>query len=201
MSVAGLFKKLFGSKAERDLKQLQPILQKVLAAYAEIDSLSDDALREKSQELKRIIRDRIAEDEARMAEIKEELEKDIPLDEKEALATESDKLVKKVDEDIEKVLDEILPEAFAVMKSTARRFKENETIRVKATDFDRMLSASKDFVSIEGDEAIWHNHWMAGGNEITWDMVHYNVQLIGGICAAYRRYRSSSGQDSRNGDR
>ena len=181
MSVAGLFKKLFGSKAERDLKQLQPILQKVLAAYAEIDSLSDDALREKSQELKRIIRDRIAEDEARMAEIKEELEKDIPLDEKEALATESDKLVKKVDEDIEKVLDEILPEAFAVMKSTARRFKENETIRVKATDFDRMLSASKDFVSIEGDEAIWHNHWMAGGNEITWDMVHYNVQLIGGI--------------------
>ena len=181
MSVAGLFKKLFGSKAERDLKQLQPILQKVLAAYAEIDSLSDDALREKSQELKRIIRDRIAEDEARMAEIKEELEKDIPLDEKEALATESDKLVKKVDEDIEKVLDEILPEAFAVMKSTARRFKENETIRVKATDFDRMLSASKDFVSIEGDEAIWHNHWMAGGNEITWDMVHYDVQLIGGI--------------------
>ncbi len=181
MSVAGIFKKIFGSKADRDLKQLQPILQKVLAAYTEIDRLSDDELRAKSTELKQIIRDRTADDEARIAAIREELEKDIPVDRKEALASESDKLVKKVDEDIEKVLNEILPEAFAVMKSTARRFKENETIRVKATDFDRMLSVTKDFVEIDGDEAVWHNHWMAGGNEITWDMVHYDVQLIGGI--------------------
>ena len=181
MSVAGIFKKIFGSKADRDLKQLQPILQKVLAAYTEIDRLSDDELRAKSAELKQIIRDRTADDEARIAAIREELEKDIPVDRKEALASESDKLVKKVDEDIEKVLNEILPEAFAVMKSTARRFKENETIRVKATDFDRMLSVTKDFVEIDGDEAVWHNHWMAGGNEITWDMVHYDVQLIGGI--------------------
>ena len=181
MSVAGIFKKIFGSKADRDLKQLQPILQKVLAAYTEIDRLSDDELRAKSAELKQIIRDRTADDEARIAAIREELEKDIPVDRKEALASESDKLVKKVDEDIEKVLNEILPEAFAVMKSTARRFKENETIRVKATDFDRTLSVTKDFVEIDGDEAVWHNHWMAGGNEITWDMVHYDVQLIGGI--------------------
>ena len=181
MSVAGIFKKIFGSKADRDLKQLQPILQKVLAAYTEIDRLSDDELRAKSAELKQIIRDRTADDEARIAAIREELEKDIPVDRKEALASESDKLVKKVDEDIEKVLDEILPVAFAVMKSTARRFKENETIRVKATDFDRTLSVTKDFVEIDGDEAVWHNHWMAGGNEITWDMVHYDVQLIGGI--------------------
>ena len=181
MSVAGIFKKIFGSKADRDLKQLQPILQKVLAAYTEIDRLSDDELRAKSAELKQIIRDRTADDEARIAAIREELEKDIPVDRKEALASESDKLVKKVDEDIEKVLNEILPEAFAVMKSTARRFKENETIRVKATDFDRMLSVTKDFVEIDGNEAVWHNHWMAGGNEITWDMVHYDVQLIGGI--------------------
>ena len=181
MSFTDVFKKIFGTKAERDLKQLQPILQKVLAAYPEIDSLSDDQLREKSAELRGVIRERIAKDEERIAQIKEELEKDIPLDQKEALATESDKLVKKVDEDIEKVLDEILPQAFAIMKSTARRFKENAAIRVKATDFDRELSTSRDFVEIDGDYAVWHNHWMAGGNEITWDMVHYDVQLIGGI--------------------
>ncbi len=181
MSFTDVFKKIFGTKAERDLKQLQPVLQKVLAAYPEIDRLSDDQLREKSAELRKIIHDRIAADEDRIAQIKEELEKDIPVDQKEALATESDKLVKKVDEEIEKVLDEILPVAFAVMKSTARRFKENPVVRVKATDFDRTLSATKDFVEIDGDYALWHNHWMAGGNEITWDMVHYDVQLIGGI--------------------
>ena len=181
MGFADIFKKIFGTKAERDLKQLQPILAKVLEAYDSIDSLSDDDLRAKSAELRQIIRDRIAEDEARIAEIRQELEKDIALDEKEALATESDKLVKKVDDEIEQVLNEILPQAFAVMKSTARRFKENETIRVKATDFDRTLSTTKDFVEIDGDYAVWHNHWMAGGNEVTWDMVHYDVQLIGGI--------------------
>ena len=181
MSFTDVFKKIFGTKAERDLKQLQPILQKVLAAYPEIDSLSDDQLREKSAELRGVIRERIAKDEERIAQIKEELEKDIPLDQKEALATESDKLVKTVDEDLEKVLEEILPQAFAIMKSTARRFKENAAIRVKATDFDRELSTSRDFVEIDGDYAVWHNHWMAGGNEITWDMVHYDVQLIGGI--------------------
>ncbi|MBO8453521.1 MAG: preprotein translocase subunit SecA, partial [Bacteroidetes bacterium] len=181
MGFADIFKKIFGTKAERDLKQLQPVLAKVLEAYGTIDSLSDDELRAKSAELRRIIRDRTAADEARIAEIRQELEKDIPLDRKEALATESDKLVKKVDDEIEEVLNEILPEAFAVMKSTARRFKENETIRVKATDFDRTLSTTKDFVEIDGDYAVWHNHWMAGGNEVTWDMVHYDVQLIGGI--------------------
>ena len=181
MALAEIFRKMFGSKADRDLKQLQPVLNKVLAAYENIDRLSDDELRAKSAGLRQIIRDRIADDESRIAEIRAELEKDIPLDEKESLATESDKLVKKVDEEIEAVLNEILPEAFAVMKSTARRFKENGTIRVKATEFDRTLSTSKDFVEIDGDTAIWHNHWMAGGNEITWDMVHYDVQLIGGI--------------------
>ncbi len=163
------------------MKQLTPVLDKVLAAYKDIDKLSDDDLRAKSEELKAKIRERIATDEARIAEIKGELEKEIPLDEKERLASESDKLVKKVDEEIEKVLDEILPEAFAVMKSTARRFKENPVIKVRATDFDRALSAKKEFVTIEGDYALWQNHWMAGGNEITWDMVHYDVQLIGGI--------------------
>ena len=181
MSFTDLFKKIFGTKAERDLKQLQPILNKVLSVYPEIDRLTDDQLREKSEELKRIIRERVAADEARIAQIKDELEQDIPLSQKESLATEQDKLVKKVDEEIEVVLEEILPVAFSVMKSTARRFKENESIRVKASDFDRTLSTTKDFVEIDGDYAIWHNHWMAGGNEVTWDMVHYDVQLIGGI--------------------
>ena len=181
MGFTDLFKKIFGTKAERDLKQLRPMLDKVLAAYETIDKLDDDQLRAKCDELKAKIQEAIAADEKRIAEIKLEIETDIPLDKKEKLATESDKLVKKVDETIEAVLNDILPEAFAIMKSTARRFKENDVIRVKATQFDRDLSATKEFVSIEGDYAVWQNHWMAGGNEITWDMVHYDVQLIGGI--------------------
>jgi len=181
MSFTDVFKKIFGTKADRDMKAIKPMLDKVLAAYAAIDPLSDDELRERCQALKAKIQEAIAEDEARIAQIKEQLETEIPVDQKEKLATESDKLVKKVDETIEKVLDEILPEAFAIMKSTARRFKENPVIRVKATDFDRDLSTTKEFVTIEGDYAIWQNHWMAGGNEMTWDMVHYDVQLIGGI--------------------
>ena len=181
MSFTDVFKKIFGTKADRDMKAIKPTLDKVLAAYKTIDQLDDDALRAKCQELKDKIQAAIAKDEARIAQIREELEKDIPLKQKEELATEQDKLVKKVDETIETVLDEILPEAFAIMKSTARRFAQNETIRVKATDFDRNLSATKEFVTIDGDYAIWQNHWMAGGNEMTWDMVHYDVQLIGGI--------------------
>ena len=181
MSFTDVFKKIFGTKADRDMKAIRPMLDKVLVAYEAVDKLSDDELREKCQALKDLIQARIADDEARIAAIKDELEKDIPLSQKEALATESDKLVKKVDEKIEEALDQILPDAFAIMKSTARRFKENETIRVKATDFDRDLSTTKEFVTIDGDYAVWQNHWMAGGNEVTWDMVHYDVQLIGGI--------------------
>ena len=167
MGFTDLFKKIFGTKAERDLKQLKPMLNMVLAAYEKIDKLDDDQLRAKCDELKAKIREAIAADEQRIAQIKTDLETDLPVEQKEKLATESDKLVKKVDETIEKVLDEILPEAFAIMKSTARRFKENQTIRVKATQFDRDLSTTKEFVSIEGDYAVWQNHWMAGGNEIT----------------------------------
>ena len=167
MSLTDVFKKIFGTKADRDMKAIRPVLDKVLAAYKVIDPLSDDELRDRCQALKDKIREAIAADEKRIAEIKEELERDIPLDQKEKLATESDKLVKKVDETIEKVLDEILPEAFAIMKSTARRFKENPVIKVKATDFDRDLSTTKEFVEIDGDYALWQNHWMAGGNEVT----------------------------------
>ena len=181
MSIASIFKKLFGTKSDRDMKAIMPKVHEVLKAYETIDKLSDDELRAKCDELKAIIQNAIAKDEQRIAQIKTELEKNLSLAEKEALASESDKLVKRVDETIEKTLDEILPQAFAIMKSTARRFKENPVIKVKATDFDRNLSTTKEFVSIEGDYALWQNHWMAGGNEITWDMVHYDVQIIGGI--------------------
>ena len=181
MALVDIIKKVFGTKSDRDMKQVKPILDKVLAAYESIDKLSNDELRAKTEELKKKLRDGEAPFEKRIAEIKEELEKDIPVSQKESLATESDKLVKDEDAEIEKLLNEILPEAFAIMKSTARRFAQNPVVEVIASDFDRQLSISHDFVTIEGDKALWKNHWMAGGNEVTWDMVHYNVQLIGGI--------------------
>ena len=181
MALVDIIKKVFGTKSDRDMKQVKPILDKVLAAYESIDKLSNDELRAKTGELKKKLRDGEAPFEKRIAEIKEELEKDIPVSQKESLATESDKLVKDEDAEIEKLLNEILPEAFAIMKSTARRFAQNPVVEVTASDFDRQLSISHDFVTIEGDKALWKNHWMAGGNEVTWDMVHYNVQLIGGI--------------------
>ena len=181
MAIASILKKVFGSKADRDLKQIRPILNKVLEAYGPIDKLTNDELRAKTEELKARLRDCEAPFEKRIAEIKAKMEEDIPVHEKESLATESDKLVKDEDAEIEWVLDEVLPEAFAIMKSTARRFKENATIEVTANDFDRALSVNHDFVHIEGDKAVYQNHWVAGGNEVTWDMVHYDVQLIGGI--------------------
>ena len=163
------------------MKLVKPVLDKVLSVYPSIDALSNDELRARSEDLKAKLREVEAPFEKRIEEIKAKLEEDIPVSEKEALATESDKLVKEEDEEIEKALDKILPEAFAIMKSTARRFKENETIVVEATQMDKDLSINHDFVTIDGDKAIYYNHWIAGGNEVTWDMVHYDVQLIGGI--------------------
>ncbi len=181
-SFSGILKKLFGSKADRDLKQIQPILDKTLEAYKRIDILSDDDLRQETVRIKQIISGRIEDNEAKKKELRRSLE-DMTLspEEKERIATDVDKLTKRVDEQIEEVLLEVLPDAFAIMKSTARRFKENPYIKVLATEFDRDLSTQVDFVSIEGDYALWKNTWMAGGNPITWDMVHYDVQLIGGI--------------------
>ena len=182
MGFSDLLKKMFGSKADRDLKEIRPILNKALAAYEQIEKMSDDQLRAEAQRIKKVIADRIAADEAKKKELRGRLE-DMTLsaDEKERIATEVDKLTKKIDEQIEVVLMEVLPEAFAIMRSTARRFKENATIKVLATEADRELSTKADFVTIEGDYAIWKNTWLAGGNPITWDMVHYEVQLIGGI--------------------
>ena len=180
MAFANIIGKLFGTKADRDMKQVKPILDKILAEYAIIDKLSNDELRARSAGLRERLRQVEAPFEARIEEIRQALEGDLPVSEKEKLATESDKLVKDEDEAIEKCLDEILPEAFAIMKSTARRFAQDEFIEVTATQFDRDLSIKHDFVHIEGDTAVYQNHWVAGGNEVTWDMVHYDVQLIGG---------------------
>ena len=182
MAVSDILKKIFGTKSDRDMKAIKPVLDKILAVYPEIDKLSNDELRAHTDALKARIREVEKPFEDRIAEIKQELEQDIPISRKEALASESDKLVKDEDEAIEVILNEILPEAFAIVKSTARRFAQNPTIEVTASEFDKTLAAEgREFVSIEGEKAIWQNHWIAGGNEITWDMVHYDVQLIGGI--------------------
>ena len=182
MAIADILKKIFGSKSDRDMRFIRPVLDKVLAVYPEIDALSNDQLRARCADLRRQIAEVEKPFEDRIAQIKLQMEQDIPVEQKETLATESDKLVKEEDEAIEVVLNKLLPEAFAIVKSTARRFAQNESIVVTATEFDKLLAAqSRDFVEIDGDQAVWHNHWQAGGTEITWDMVHYDVQLIGGI--------------------
>ncbi|MGM9766450.1 MAG: preprotein translocase subunit SecA, partial [Candidatus Cryptobacteroides sp.] len=174
MALVDIIKKVFGTKSDRDMKKVKPLLDKVLSAYETIDKLTNDELRAHSEELKRRLREVEEPFESRIAEIKAQLESDIPVKQKESLATESDKLVKDEDAAIEKMLEEILPEAFAIMKSTARRFAQNPVVEVSASEFDRKLSVSHDFVQIDGDKALWQNHWIAGGNEVTWDMVHYD---------------------------
>ncbi|MDD2584153.1 MAG: preprotein translocase subunit SecA [Bacteroidales bacterium] len=180
--ITDVLKKFFGTKSERDIKEIQPYVDKTIEAYERVDKLSNDQLRAESLRLKKIVAHRIAAQEERKKSLRERLE-DVMIDvrEKEELASEVDKLTKSIDQSIEEVLLEILPDAFAVMKSTARRFKENSTIVVTASDYDKNLAAERDFVTIEGDNAIWHNSWMAGGSKIVWDMVHYDVQLIGGV--------------------
>lgn len=180
--VASLIKMVFGSKADKDRKEIEPYLQKIKAVYPKIEALSNDGLRARSEELKRRIADYIAADETRIAELRAQLEKpETTLEEKEKISKEIDDLTKRIDERIEEKLDEILPEAFAIMKDTARRFAQNETVEVTANDFDRELAATKDFVRIEGDKALYATHWLAGGNDVKWDMIHYDVQLFGGV--------------------
>lgn len=180
MGFNNFLRSLFGSKADRDYRAIKPVLDKVLKKYDEIDKLSNDELRARSAALREHMREVEKPFEDRRNDIRAQLNEDISIDQKEALATELDKLVKDEDDAIEKALNEILPEAFSIMKSTARRLNDGDVV-VKANEFDKELSISHDFVSIEGDKAIWHKSWIAGGNKITWDMVHYDVQLIGGI--------------------
>ncbi|MBR2015260.1 MAG: preprotein translocase subunit SecA [Alistipes sp.] len=177
-----IIKLFFGSKADKDRKEIEPYVQKVLDIYPSIKALSNDELRGRSAALMQKIADFIAQDEAHIVEQKAKLElAGTTLAEKEKISKDIDSTTKRIDEKIEQVLDEILPEAFAIMKDTARRFTENETVEVTATQFDRDLAAEKDFVAIEGDKAIYQTHWTAGGNDIKWEMVHYDVQLFGGV--------------------
>ena len=177
-----VIKTFFGTKSDKDRKEIQPYVDRILALYPQIDALSNDELRARSAALRRDIAEEIRPDEERITELKGILEQpETSLEDKERHSREIDKLTKDIDDKIEKKLDEILPEAFAIIKSTARRFAENPTIEVTATQFDRDLAATKDFVTIEGDKAVYSNSWVAGGNTVTWDMVHYDVQLFGGV--------------------
>ncbi len=172
--------KLFGNKAQRDLKEVTPYVNKIKEVYPSIATLSNDELRDRSAKLRSILAEQVVEERQKISTLKEGIDnKD--LEEREAIWAEVDKLEKEIVEKMELELDKILPEAFSIIKETARRFTENEEIRVTATEMDRDLSTTHDFVRIEGDQAVYQNHWVAGGNEITWAMVHYDVQLIGGV--------------------
>ena len=178
----GLLSKLFGSKSNRDIKLIQPLVEKTKDEYSKLHALSNDELRQRTIDFKSRIQEFLEDIDKEIAVVKTKAEsEDLPINEKTALYDQLDKLQKDRDKELEKVLMEILPEAFAVMKDTARRFTENKTIEVIATQADRELAARKKNVIIQGDKAIHHNTWLAAGTEETWNMIHYDVQLIGGI--------------------
>ncbi|MEG2164477.1 MAG: preprotein translocase subunit SecA [Bacteroidales bacterium] len=180
MTFNEILKSLFGNKSQRDMRETQPYVDTIKKAYEEIKNLDDDALRAKIDEVKAHVQDVVATDKTRVAELKTEIET-LPYEKRESAWNEIDKLEKEILDNYEKVLDEVMPVVFSVVKDTARRFTENTEITVTANDFDRELAITHDFVRIEGDKAIYQNHWNAGGNEITWNMIHYDVQLFGGV--------------------
>ena len=181
MGFTDFIKSLFGDKSGRDLKKIMPIVDKIKAIYPEIEKLTNDELRARIDAVRNALKESVAPQREKIAELKQHVET-LEYEEREPVWEKIDKLEKEVLDVLEDKLDEVLPEVFAVVKDTARRFAQNERIEVTATQFDRDLAAAgKDFVEIDGDKAIYHNHWVAGGNEVTWDMIHYDVQLIGGI--------------------
>ena len=179
MGINSFLKSLFGDKSSRDMRLIQPIVEKVKKAYPEIEALDNDQLRAKTKEIQAYVQNAAKEQNDQIAELKAKIE-DTPIDEREEIFNEIDKLDKQGLDNMEEALNEVLPVAFSIVKETARRFAENEEVVVTANDFDRELAATKDFVDIDGDKAIYHNHWMAGGNDLKWDMIHYDVQLFGG---------------------
>ena len=182
MNFNKFLKSLFGDKSSRDMRLIQPLVETVKKAYPDIQKLSNDELRAKTKEIQKYVQDSAKEQKDKIAELKAKIE-ETAIDEREPIFEEIDKLEKEALEIYEKALNEVMPTAFCIVKDTARRFAENEETIVTATDFDRELAAdpSKDFVTIDGDKAIYHNHWTAGGNDLKWEMVHYDVQLFGGI--------------------
>ena len=181
MNFNQILKSLFGDKSSRDMKLIKPLVEKVKAAYPEIQKLTNDELRAKTKEIQAYIQNSAKEQKAQIDELKTKIE-DTPIDEREEIFAKIDKLDKEVLDIYEKALDEVMPVAFSIVKDTARRFAENEETVVTATDFDRELAANpkNDFITIDGDKAIYHNHWTAGGNDLKWEMVHYDVQIFGG---------------------
>ena len=181
MGFNNFLKSLFGDKSTRDMKLIQPLVEKVKAAYPAIQALSNDELRAKTKEIQKFVQDSAKEQKEQIEALKAKIE-DTPIDEREVIFNEIDKLDKEALEIYEKALDEVMPVAFSIVKETARRFAENEETVVTATDFDRELAGdpAKDFITIDGDKAIYHNHWTAGGNDLKWEMIHYDVQLFGG---------------------
>ena len=172
--------KLFGNKSQRDLKEITPYVEKVKAVYPSIKELSNDELRGRIDAIKQRIQDYVADERAKVNSLREGIDGK-ELEEREAIWAEVDKIEKEITDKMEVVLEEVLPEVFAIVKDTARRFAENPEVVVTANDFDRDLATRFNFVRIEGDKAIYANHWMVGGNEITWDLIHYDVQLFGGV--------------------
>ncbi len=180
MGFIDFLSKLFGNKSQRDLKEINPYVEKIKAAYPAIEELTDNDLRAKTAEIRQRIQDYVADERGRITELKKHIET-LEIDQREEAWAEVDKLEKEIVAKYEVILDEVLPDVFAIVKDTGRRFTENDEIVVDATDFDRQLYVTQDFVRIEGDKAIYKNSWMAGGNEVKWNMVHYDVQLFGGV--------------------
>lgn len=173
---------LFGNKSEKDISEIQPLLLKINEETDRIINLNNDQLREETAKIRSRINDYVREEREEISKIREKIEsEEIDVGEIEKMYDNIDKIEKEIDVKLEQVMLEVLPVAFAVIKETARRFKENEKLEVTAQDFDRDLAVARDSIEIKGDNAYWHNKWMAGGNIITWDMVHYDVQLIGGM--------------------
>ena len=180
MGFNDILSKLFGNKSQRDLREVQPYLTKIKETYPSIQALSNDELRARSESLKQKIREYTAAERAEIEKLKSNVE-ELDLEAREEVWNKVDKIEKTIFDRTEEILDEALPEAFSIVKDTARRFAENAEIVVTATDRDREFATKFDFVRIEDDKAIYQNHWVAGGNDMTWDMVHYDVQLIGGV--------------------
>ncbi|MBF1554939.1 MAG: preprotein translocase subunit SecA, partial [Prevotella pleuritidis] len=182
MNLTKILQSLFGNKSSRDMKLIQPLVEKVKEVYPDIQKLSNDRLRAKTNEIKKYVQDSAKEQKQQIAKLKSKIE-DTPFDEREDIFNQIDKLEKEALEVYEKALNEVMPIAFSIVKDTARRFAENEEIVVTATDFDRELAGNptNDFITIDGDKAIYHNHWTAGGNDLKWEMIHYDVQIFGGI--------------------
>ncbi|MDE7455091.1 MAG: preprotein translocase subunit SecA [Prevotella sp.] len=182
MNFNKILRSLFGDKSSRDMKLILPLVEKVKAVYPEVQKLDNDQLRQRTKDIQRQIQDAAQKQKEEIEQLKATIE-ETPIDERADIFAQIDKLEKEVLDTYEKALDEVMPEVFSIVKETARRFAENEDTIVTATDFDRELAADprKDFITIDGDKAIYHNHWTAGGNDLKWEMVHYDVQLFGGV--------------------